>query len=479
MTDRARPGVPEDEKAFHRIVAKSWLDPTLRDGLRSDPARALGVARLTADEQAAVSRFLDEDVEEPQSPMEPSAAGQQGPPRPQRDNCDRFDLGGLAEDRSSDTASAGDPEFAMELPRLAGHFSVRGEPADSSGADVLHFVSSRRSLRFEGRNLTAFHEVVLPLLDGRHTLAAIETACAPRFRRDELHRGLQLLASHRLLHDAGTDAIEEPTRTRLAPQLNFLHELGFDAQQKQARLSSATVSLIGLSGAGATAALSLAAAQVGSLRCIDAQPVSAADPLLAAAFATESVGLSRADTVAELVKATAPDVKVSACTKPLDTDQEVRDEIAGSDLVLCFVDPGLASLTYKVNRACLDAGISWIACSVTGFEGVLGPIVKPYETACYLCYKMREAACSERPDDALAHLEFLDARRSDDGGIRENTPFSAGVVGNLMALEAFKQLSGIADDLSLGRITVLDFLRLTATQHLVVRKPDCPACAER
>lgn len=483
-SDRDEPILREDEKAYHKIVAKSWLDPTLRDRLRDDPTNALGVTRLTAEEALAVSRFLDEDVEEPQPPEEPRLAfWQEGPSRMRPDGSRRLGAG-RAKDRLSAALSAGgpsdaEPAFSMELPRLAAHFSVRAEPHDPSGREVLNFVSSRRALRFEGRNLTSFHEAVLPLLDGRHTVDAIEAACEPLFRRDELRRGLQLLANHRLLHDAATDTVDESTRTHLAPQLNFFHELGLEAQETQATLSRATVSVIGMGGAGAAASLSLAGAHVGSLRCIDALAVSSADPGLAPAFPMESVGRSRAHTVADTVKAIAPDVDVSTCAEPLNTDEDVLDEIAGSDFVLCFVDPGLASLTYKVNRACLRAGITWTACSVTGFEGVIGPTVEPYETACYLCYKMREAACAERPEDALAHLEFLDARRSDDSASRENTAFSAGVVGNMVALEAFKELSGIAAASSAGSIIVLDFLQLATTRHLVTRKPDCPACAQR
>ena len=445
MTDEGdAPAVREEVMAYHRIVARSWLDPTLRDRLQGDPATALGVNRLTPAETLAVSRFLDDDVEEP----------------------------------LPDELGPAEPAFAMSRPRLASYIMVRAEPADPSGQEVLHFVSSRRAIAVKGHRLGSFHQVALPLLDGRHTVEAIESACVDLFRGDELRRGLQVLASHGLLQDADTDAIDETTRRRLAPQLNLFDELGLDAAVAQAALSRATVSVVGLSGAGAAAALALAGAQVGRLRCIDAYAVSPVDPALAAAFPAESVGRPRAHAVAEAVKAIAPEVDVSSCVAPLDSDEDVLEQVAGSDLVLCCVDPGLASLTYKVNRACLRAGITWIACSVTGFEGVVGPTVVPYETACYLCYQMREAACAERPEDALAHLEFLDARKSDDSGVRENTGFGAGAIGNLVALEAFRQLSGIGAA-NVGSIVVLDLLTLTTTRHVVVRKPDCPACAQR
>ena len=175
--DRNHRIVPEDEKAYHRIVAKSWLDSTLRDALRGDPAKALGVTRLTADEITAVSRFLDEDIEHPQPPVESgSAVGRKGPSDLRSDSFHGFDAGEVNDGRSAGGPSNIHSAFSMELPRLAAHFSVRAEPADPSGKEVLHFVSSRRALRFEGRNLPLFHDAVLPLLDGCHPLDALEAA---------------------------------------------------------------------------------------------------------------------------------------------------------------------------------------------------------------------------------------------------------------------------------------------------------------
>jgi adenylyltransferase/sulfurtransferase len=325
--------------------------------------------------------------------------------------------------------------------------------------------------------LRLFHDVVLPLLDGHRTMDDIEAASRPQFRPEELRKSLGLLASHNLLQDAARDTLDEPARTRLAPQLNFFHELGADAQAAQARLAQATVAVFGLGGAGTAACLALAGAHVGNLRCIDAARVLPSDPVMAPAFSADSVGRPRAQVVAAMVKAAAPDVNVTACTDVLETEDAVLGAIEGSDFVVCCIDPGLASLVYKVNRACLRAGIGWTACSASAFEGVVGPTIVPFGTACWLCYQMREAACADRPEDALAHLEFLDARRTDDSGVRENSPFGAGAVGNLAALEAFKTLSGVVDPVSVGHIVVLDFLRLTTARHRVLRKPDCPACS--
>ena len=47
----------------------------------------------------------------------------------------------------------------------------------------------------------------------------------------------------------------------------------------------------------------------------------------------------------------------------------------------------------------------------------------------------------ERPEDALVALKEQDRRKSDDSPHRENLAFGAGIVGNLLAAEAFKAVS--------------------------------------
>jgi bacteriocin biosynthesis cyclodehydratase domain-containing protein len=88
---------------------------------------------------------------------------------------------------------------------------------------------------------------------------------------------------------------------------------------------------------------------------------------------------------------------------------------------------------------------------------------------------MRAVACTENPEEEFAHLRFLDRRKRDDSGSRENLVFGPAVVGNLLALEAFRVLLGLSASAS-GRLIVIDFVETTSQNHVVLRKPWCPAC---
>jgi len=314
------------------------------------------------------------------------------------------------------------------------------------------------------------------LLDGRHTLAEIQAQVADVFSSADIEAGLQLLAENNLLRDGSAGDLSDDAGSRLTPQLNFFHEMEMNTEDIQARLKRATVSILGLGGAGAGTAQALAAAGVGYLRCLDAEKVAPADTYLSSIFSLSEVGELRTDVLTRRISGTNPDVTVSTQTRLPENDDQVLELISGSDFVLNCLDAGQSSLIYKLNRTCLSANISWSSCSIEGPEVVIGPTVVPFETACYLCYKMRSVACAGNPEEEFAFETFLDRRKRDDSAQRESLVFGVGVAANLLSLEAVKALSGVLTLSARGRIVVLDLLTLESTKHVVLRKPWCPAC---
>lgn len=364
----------------------------------------------------------------------------------------------------------------FQKPRLPSNIYVWSEPPDDDGDEVLYFVSESKRVKLKGHSFREFQKLVVPLLDGRHTLAEIEARVADTFAPQDLEDGLSLLAAHNLLEDDARQETSADLSQQLTPQLNFFHEIGLHSGETQERLARSTVTLVGMGGAGSAAAVALAAARVGHVRCVDQSPASEADGYLSPFFSPADVGEPRAQVVAGRIKASAPQVNVSAHTSALQTDEDVAAVIEGSDFVVNCLDAGQSSLIYKLNRACLKTGTRWTSCALSGVEVVVGPTVYPFETACYLCYKMRSVACAANPEDEFAFESFLDRRKQDDSGRRESLVFGANVAANLVALEALKEVSGALRATTAGRIVVFNLLELTSTKHFVLRKPWCPAC---
>jgi molybdopterin-synthase adenylyltransferase len=366
------------------------------------------------------------------------------------------------------------PRF--ERPRLPPHLYVWSEPPDSSGDEVLRFVSQQRSIKLKGYSFREFEQRVIPLLDGRRTMEEIEQAVADVFAPADLAAGLELLAQQNLLVDDAGEALPDRVTESLAPQLALFQELKCDPVATQKRLQQSVVTLLGAGGIGAAVAAALAAAGIGTIRCLDGEPVSPSDPYFSSIFAPAAVGSPRADVVAAHLRRSAPELNVVAYADRMETEDQIRTAVAGSNLVISTLDPGQSGLVYKLNRVCLADGVCWISAALSGTEIVVGPTVLPFQTACYLCYKMRAVSCGGNPEESFAFEQYLDRRKHDDSGRRENLAFGAGIAANLLAMEAFKLLTGVSRIATAGRIVVFDLLSFNTTHHVVLRKPWCPAC---
>ena len=360
-------------------------------------------------------------------------------------------------------------------PLIPSCYYILYEPPDAKGDEALLFVSQRRRIKVKGTMLREFKRAVLPLLDGRHTLAEIEASVASELPSGQVSSALQLLEDQNLLI---ADAPEQflTLSGRLAPQLNFFHELGLAAGEAQNRLSRAKVSVLGLGGLGSLVAVGLAAAGVGRLGLIDDLPVRDADGLHSPVYTAADLGKDRASAVKEAIEARFSSVSVDARETGIETDAQMAAAIDGANFVACCVDSGNSLYRYKLNRVCKASRIPWMTCVAAGFEGIVGPTVRSGETACYLCYTMRSVALARDPEEDFNFQHFLDSRRTDDGDKRESLAFSAELVASLAGLEILKSLIGVESLETDGAILVVDFLRAGMRRHTVLRNPRCPVC---
>ena len=363
-------------------------------------------------------------------------------------------------------------------PRIPSNYQVWCEPPDETGDEFLRFVSGMRSLKLKGHSFREFTRRVVPLLDGKHARSEIEELVGDVFLPEDLAACLELLAQQNVLEDAG-QWLEDKSPRRMEPQLNLFHELGDKGAGAQEKLAAATVSVLGLGGCGATAALSLAAAGVGTLKLIDALEVRETDVYFTPALGLAAAGASRAAVAERMIVASAPQVAVRVCDSKLESDADLGAVVEGSSFVVCCLDAGQSNLVFKLNRVCLELAIPWTGCALAGTEIILGPTVHPDGGPCYLCYRMRSVACAGNPDEAFELERRLDRRKQDDSGRVENLVFSAGAAGNLMGLEVLKELTGIAAPSLVGKIAVFDLLEQAIAKHVILRVPGCPACSGR
>jgi adenylyltransferase/sulfurtransferase len=364
----------------------------------------------------------------------------------------------------------------LERPRLRSNFTIWCEPPDERGEEVLRAVSENRSLKLKGYAFREFERAVLPLLDGKRSLDEIHACTADLFDREDLAAAVRLLTEQGVLVEG-----EEPSSAssgpspRTATQVNLFNDYD-DGRLLQHRLSEATVAIVGLGGAGAAVAKGLAAAGVGKVLAIDGTEVKPTDIYLTGDFGSEDVGRRRADALADRIAGTASEASVVADTRPHALEEELGEAIDGADWVICCLDRSQLNLILKLNRVCFRERKPWISADVAGSEVTVGPTVRPGETACYMCYRMRSVACAGNPEDAFEYERRLDRIRADQSERRASLNFAVGFVANVLGLETVKALAGFGESALDGRLLTMDLASLAIEKHEVLRKPWCPVC---
>ncbi len=223
----------------------------------------------------------------------------------------------------------------------------------------------------------------------------------------------------------------------------------------QERLLASRVLVLGMGGLGCPAALYLAAAGVGELVLADGDQVETSNLQRQILHDSASIGRDKVDSAAERLRALNPGVRLQLLNRRLDAAQ-LREQVRRVDLVLDGTD-NLAT-RYALNQACLQQGVPWIAAAAIRFEAQLTAFdPRQPDSPCYRCLwpDAEEVAMNCAENGVIAPL--------------------VGTIGSLQALEAIKLLSGMGSSL-VGRVLVLDAIRLQWQQFRLQRHPHCQDC---
>ena len=232
-----------------------------------------------------------------------------------------------------------------------------------------------------------------------------------------------------------------------------LKEVGGDGQ---AKLSRATVAIIGAGGIGSPAIQYLAAAGLGTLVLIDDDIVSLSNLQRQTIFRTEDMGEQKVSAAAKAAAAINPDVAIVSHAVRL-TEDNADELLAGADVILDGSDNFDTRLT--VADASLRLRIPIVSAAVDQFEGQLG-VYRGWE-ADKPCYRCLVGADPARPDVSCADRGVLG-------------PLT-GVMGSLGALEVMRAITGFGDDPA-GRMLILDTLSFRTRTVRLPKDPACPWC---
>jgi ribosomal protein S12 methylthiotransferase accessory factor len=322
-----------------------------------------------------------------------------------------------------------------------------------------------------GRDIRLLVEQVTPLLDGTRDRGEVLDA-VPEELRPAVRDLLQFLERQGLVEPV-PDVAEDPLRARWRSQERFFRTWSDRPEEAVRRLKDARVLIVGLEPWGATVAGELAEAGVGALHLLDDGRVSVADLTAARLWHADMLGSLRGPALAERLRTTAPWCRVTVgFSTPIEDGPAARgpwDVVIGA-LAADDLDRHLA-----LARFAHDGGLRSLCGTLQSFEAVVGPLVIPGETACWNCCRLRLLANADDPQAAFA---LQGALLRGPSVPRPGTALApmASLVGQLLALETLKLLSGYTASRLPGRLLIQNLVTLETTFHRVVPMPWCAVC---
>jgi len=224
----------------------------------------------------------------------------------------------------------------------------------------------------------------------------------------------------------------------------------------QARISDASVLIVGAGGLGCPVALYLGAAGVGRLLVADGDVVDLTNLQRQIGHATAAIGENKADSLARSVLGINPEIEVQPIRAAL-ANHALGEAVAGVDLVVDASDN--FATRHAVNRACVQFGKPLVSGAAIGFSGQLA--VFDSRRAGSPCYHCLFPEHTDEPEVRCAEAGVF-------------SPL-VGVIGAMQAMEALKCLAQVGE-LLVGKLLLWDGLRAEARVMKVPRDPACPVC---
>jgi molybdopterin/thiamine biosynthesis adenylyltransferase/rhodanese-related sulfurtransferase len=223
----------------------------------------------------------------------------------------------------------------------------------------------------------------------------------------------------------------------------------------QTALKNASVLIVGAGGLGSPCALYLAAAGVGRIGIADADLVDTSNLHRQILYGTEDVGSEKAFAAAGTLHATNPHVIVEAIASRV-TSANALELVSRYDVVIDGTDN--FPTRYLLSDACVLTNTPLVYGSVDRFEGQVSVFVAN-DGPCYRCL------FPEPPQPGSVD-------NCAEAGVLGVLP---GLVGTAQATEALKLVLGLGEPL-VGRLLMIDALRMRFRSIDVGRDRDCPAC---
>jgi len=337
------------------------------------------------------------------------------------------------------------------LPDLSGSiFKLRRDAIYMKTEKGIAFRSRRKVFALNGDTIYRTFLQLLPYLDGRTECDSL-LGGVPEKSRPMLTQLLHILQDSGIIDTVDQEdarSISPALAKAFAAQIDFIAHFGDRPNERFLAFRNSRILLCG-SGAG------LASAATALLR-------NGVRRLAVAAAPEQDLGLLHA----EVARLEAADVQSEVAVGEADP--------AGFDLLIyCAEQPDLAALQ-RLNGLALAAGCPFLPAFVHAGNSMIGPIAAAGTPGCWQCTMLRWAD-NAPAREASTSWQAMAGVHAAQGAPVSQVP--AQILGNNVAMEAFKYFVGQPAPEAGTRLLVQDVATLGSSLVAVLPHPDCPACA--
>ena len=261
---------------------------------------------------------------------------------------------------------------------------------------------------------------------------------------------------------------------RFDRQLRYFSDVGsggITASQCQERLREAKVAVLGVGGLGGWSALALACTGVGESWLIDGDRVELSNLNRQIQYSEADIGELKVERTAARLSAFNSEMKVTTEARRLESEADIAEFIAGSDVVIDAADWPAHDIERWCNAACFEAGIPYITMSHFPPIARVGPLYVPGVTGCFVCQEI-----GYRREYPLFDIA-VEQRRAKPSPAATLGP-ACGLIGGQVGMEVLHLLTGLSKPSTQGVAHIYDLRTMDVKREPVVPEPECPICGQ-
>ena len=312
---------------------------------------------------------------------------------------------------------------------------------------------------------------LLAALDGERTVEQLNA----EFGEKEVGDLIAQLQELEVVEDAADyDRLADGELARFDRQLRYFSDVGsleLPPSECQRRLREAKVAVLGVGGLGGWSAWALACCGIGEMWLIDGDRVEASNLNRQILYTEADVGLLKVEAAAARLRAFNSSMRVTATARRLESEAEIADFIAGSDVVIDAADWPAHDIERWCNSACFAAGIPYITMSHFPPIARVGPLYVPGKTGCFACQEI-----GYRREYPLFDVA-VEQRRAQPSPAATLGP-ACGMIGGQIGMEVLHLLTGLAEPATLGVAHIYDLRTMELKREPVEPEPECPVCGD-